>query len=55
MGLGASATQLKPYTSAIALRKQRIAWEDGMVIRVVSSGNTAEARAAAERLAESRG
>jgi ketosteroid isomerase-like protein len=30
-------------------------WEDGMITRVGSSGDTAEARAAAERLAESRG
>jgi hypothetical protein len=29
-------------------------WEDGMITRVVSSGDTPEARAAAERLAESR-
>ncbi len=30
-------------------------WEQGMVTRVVSSGDTPEARAAAERLAEARG
>ncbi len=30
-------------------------WEQGMVKQVVSSGDTAEARAAAERLAEERG